>query len=70
MPTPADQTFTEVTTVAEPIAKPKAAKPRKAGAAKGKAKDAKSRKPKAAATKAGVRMVKGSKRKAKEGQAA
>jgi len=45
MPTPASQTVTEVITVAEPIAEPKAAKPRKVGAARGKAKDAKSKKP-------------------------
>ena len=53
--------------VAEPIAEPKAAKPRKAGAAKGKSKSPKegatSKKPKAATAKAKVPEVKSSKRK-------
>jgi hypothetical protein len=61
LPTPTNR-------VAPPIAEPEAAKPRKAGAAKGKAKDATRKKPKVAASKAKDPAVKGSKRKAKSGR--
>jgi hypothetical protein len=60
--------------VAEPIAEPKAAKPRKAGAAKSETKSAKEggtrKKPKAVAAKAKVSEVKSSKRKGKTGHKA
>jgi len=60
----------EVKGVAEPLAEPEAAKPRKAGAAKGKARsaDAKRNEPKAAAAKAKEPKVKSSKRKRKTGR--
>lgn len=60
--------------VAEPIAEPKAAKPRKAGAAKSETRSVKEgatrKKPKAAATKAKVSEVKSSKRNGKTGRKA
>ncbi|HEX9071799.1 MAG TPA: hypothetical protein VF852_07600 [Pseudolabrys sp.] len=60
--------------VAEPIAEPKAAKLRKAGAAKSETKSAKEsairKKPKAAAAKAKVSKVKSSRRKGKTGREA
>ena len=81
-PAPANQIQDQVVgieIVAKPIAAPEAAKPGKAGSAKGKGKDAakgaidspkgctgaKGKKPKAAAAKAKEPAVKGSKRKAK-----
>jgi hypothetical protein len=64
-PVPTYQTPAEIKDVAEPIAEPKAAQIRKAGAAKGKAKraSAESEKPKAAAAKAKESRIRSSKRK-------
>ena len=68
MPEPLPVLPTPTNHLAAPIAEPEAAKPRKAGAAKGRAKDATGKKPKAAAAKAKDPTVKGSKRKAKSGR--
>jgi len=68
MPEPLPVLPTPTNHLATPIAEPEAAKPRKAGAAKGKAKDATGKKPKAAAAKAKGLTVKSPKRKAKSGR--
>jgi hypothetical protein len=68
MPEPLPVLPTPTNHLAAPIAEPEAAKPRKAGAAKGRAKDATGKKPKAAASKAKGLTVKSSKRNAKSGR--
>jgi hypothetical protein len=68
--TPKPAQFVEATVVVAPIAEPEAAKPRKAGAAKGKVRSAgaKRQESKAVAAKAKDSKVKTSKRKGKTGR--